>query len=126
MSHAHALAHHHDPEEMLKHIKVYVVVFLALALLTGVTVWASYIHVATWLHITIAMTIAAVKAGMVIAFFMHLITEKKLIRSILVLTGVFFIVLILLTLFVTDTNAPSSPIPYPGKAMNVPIEHIGL
>lgn len=122
MSHA----HHHDPEEMLKHIRVYVVVFLALAILTCLTVWASYIHVATWLHITIAMTIATVKAGMVMAFFMHLITEKKLIAGVLGLTGVFFIVLLMLTLFTTDTMGPSSPLPYHPTAMDVPIEHKGI
>ena len=70
--------------------------------------------------------IASVKAGMVMAFFMHLITEKKLIAGVLGLTGIFFIALLLITLFTTDTMGPSSPVPFPPQPMEVPIEHKGF
>ena len=97
----------HHPEEMLKHIKIYIVVFFALAVLTGVTVWASYIHVSPVLHITIAMLIASVKGGLVVAYFMHLITEKKLIYSVLIVTAFLFLVLLLITFFTDDTVGPT-------------------
>ncbi len=96
MDHAHT-------EEMLKHIKIYIFVFVALAVLTLVTVWASHLQVSGTLHIIIAMAIATVKAGLVALFFMHLIDEKKAIYGILIFTVVFFFVLIFITYF-TDMN----------------------
>jgi cytochrome c oxidase subunit 4 len=100
---------HEHAEEMLKHIRIYLVVFLALAVLTAVTVWASYVHVAKWLHLTIALSIATVKGSLVVAFFMHLISEKKLIYSVLILTGFFFIVMVIITLMSDTTVAPLVP-----------------
>jgi cytochrome c oxidase subunit 4 len=100
---------HEHTEDMLKHIKIYLVVFLALSVLTGVTVWASYVHVAMWLHLTIALSIATVKGGLVMAFFMHLISEKKLIYSVCILTGFFFLVMVIITLMSDTTMAPTVP-----------------
>ena len=96
MDHAHT-------EEMLKHIKIYIGVFLALAVLTLVTVWASHLQVSGTMHIIIAMAIATLKAGLVAAFFMHLISENKVLYSILAFTVVFFLVLLFITHF-TDIN----------------------
>lgn len=90
-------------EEMLKHIKIYIFVFLALAVLTLVTVWAAHLHVSSTLHIIIALSIATVKGGLVALFFMHLISEKRTIYSVLAFTVVFFLVLLLVTWF-TDMN----------------------
>lgn len=99
----------HSTEEMLEHIKVYVFVFLALAVLTVITVWASYMHVSPALHVTIAMAIASVKGGLVVAYFMHMITEKKLIYSVCLLTAFFFIFMLLVTFFSEHTIAPRVP-----------------
>ncbi|KAB2837745.1 cytochrome C oxidase subunit IV, partial [bacterium] len=52
---------HGHTEEMLKHIKIYIFVFVALAVLTLVTVWASHLQVSGTLHIVIAMAIATLK-----------------------------------------------------------------
>ena len=100
---------HEHTEEMLKHVKIYLVVFLALAVLTAVTVWASYVHVAKWLHLTIALSIATVKGGLVVAFFMHLISERKLIYSVCILTGFFFLVMVIITFMSDTTVAPLVP-----------------
>lgn len=100
----------HSTEEMLEHIRIYVIVFVALAVLTALTVWAAHLHVSPALHITIAMVIATVKAGLVVAFFMHLISEKKLIYSLLYATGFFFLALLLLTLFTDETMGPTAPL----------------
>ena len=94
---------HGHTEEMLKHIKIYIFVFVALAVLTLVTVWASHLQVSGTMHIIIAMAIATLKAGLVALFFMHLISEKKAIYGILVFTVVFFFGLIFITYF-TDMN----------------------
>ena len=100
---------HGHTEEMLKHIKIYIFVFLALAVLTLVTVWASHLQVSHTMHIVIAMLIASVKAGLVALFFMHLIDEKKAIYGILAFTVVFFLGLIFITYF-TDMNMLRSPL----------------
>lgn len=94
---------HGHTEEMLKHIKIYIFVFVALAVLTLVTVWASHLQVSGTMHIVIAMAIATFKAALVALFFMHLISEKKAIYGILVFTVVFFFVLIFITFF-TNRN----------------------
>ena len=89
-------AHAHDVK---KEVRGYIGVFIALAALTLLTVVASYLHVSTWLHITIALFIAVVKGSLVGAYFMHLISEKKLVYWTLINTGVLFAVLMLLPLF---------------------------
>ena len=86
-------------EEMFKHIKVYIFVFVSLGLLTLVTVWASGLHVSHTLHIIIALSIAALKGALVALFFMHLVSEKKAIYGILAFTVVFFLALMFLTWF---------------------------
>ncbi len=87
-------SHHHTPEEIRKEMRVYLIIFGALAVLTGVTVGVCYgfdlpVHYA----ILVAMFVAVLKGSLVAGFFMHLISEKKLIYGILMLTVLFFIVL---------------------------------
>ena len=89
----------HGPEEIRKHVRVYMAVFGALAVLTVVTVAVSYLHLATPRAIAVALLIATIKASLVAAYFMHLISEKKLIFWVLALCGIFFIVLMLLPSF---------------------------
>ena len=74
-------------EEIKKHVRVYVAIFIALAVLTVVTVGASYLHVSTGMHITIALVIALVKASLVAGYFMHLVSERQLIYWLLALCG---------------------------------------
>jgi len=86
---------HHSPEQIKKEIRVYLIVFGALAALTALTVWACYglkmpVHIA----IAIALVIACTKGFLVAGFFMHLLSEKKLIYSVLALTVFFFAVLL--------------------------------
>ncbi len=85
----------HSPELVQKQIKLYVRVFLALAILTVVTVGVSYIHMPLGLAIVVALFVASIKGTLVAAYFMHLSSEKKIITSILILT-VFFVIFLLL------------------------------
>jgi cytochrome c oxidase subunit IV len=57
--------------------KGYALVWLALMILTAVTVWVSYIHFGV-LNIVVALTVASVKAALVALFFMHLRYEDKI------------------------------------------------
>ena len=96
----------HSVEEMKKHVRVYIAVSVALAALTVLTVWASYLKVSPVMHIVIALAIASVKGGLVMAYFMHLISEKKLIRSVLVLTAFLFLFMIVFTYLGERTRSP--------------------
>jgi len=82
-----------------KHVRTYILVFVSLMVLTLVTVAVSYLHLPVRQAITVALVIATVKGSLVACYFMHLISEKKLILWVLVLTVVFFIVLLLVPVF---------------------------
>ena len=84
----------HTAEEIKKHVRVYIAVFAALAVLTIVTVAVSYLHLPTPKAIAVALTVAAVKGALVAAYFMHLVSERKIIFSILLLTAFFLAVLL--------------------------------
>ncbi|MSS73033.1 MAG: hypothetical protein EXS64_16295 [Candidatus Latescibacteria bacterium] len=89
-------------EEIRKHVRVYMIVFAALAVLTVVTVGVSYIHLPVHTAIIVALIIASVKGSLVAAYFMHLISEEKIIYWVLVLTALFFVVLMLLPTFTSS------------------------
>jgi cytochrome c oxidase subunit 4 len=98
-SHGHgevAAAHHDSPEEFRKHLRSYYVVFVALLCLTAVTVGVSYLKLERSIAIAVALVIATIKAGLVAAVFMHLISEKKVIFAVLALTALFFLLVLAL------------------------------
>ena len=78
-----------------KHVRTYILVFAALAVLTVVTVAVYYIDLSVPMAITVALIIATVKGSLVACYFMHLISEKKLILLMLLMTASFFFVLLL-------------------------------
>lgn len=80
-------------------VRLYITVFVALMALTLITVGVSYLHLAIGQAIIVAMIVATVKGGLVAMYFMHLITEKKLIGLVLAfmlfcLAGMIIIMLI--------------------------------
>jgi cytochrome c oxidase subunit 4 len=79
-----------------KHVRVYITVFVALMALTIITVAISRVHLAVPLAVTVALLVAIIKGSLVACYFMHLISEKKLILAVLVLTVVFFAALLTL------------------------------
>src|SRR6187455_1875440 len=79
-----------------KHVKVYITVFAALMVLTIVTVAISRLHLSTPIAVSVALLVAIVKGSLVACYFMHLISEKKLIYAVLALTVAFFVVLLAL------------------------------
>ena len=83
-------------EDVKGHMGKYYVVFVALLCLTAVTVGVSYLKLARPAAITIALIIASVKAGLVASVFMHLLDEKKVIYAVLLLTVLFFALVLLL------------------------------
>ena len=79
-----------------RHVRAYVLVFVSLMVLTLVTVAVSYWHLPVHKAIAVALLIATVKGSLVACYFMHLISEKKLILWVLVLTVAFFFALLLI------------------------------
>ncbi|MGA9408007.1 MAG: cytochrome C oxidase subunit IV family protein [Bacteroidota bacterium] len=85
-------------EDFKKQAKIYVSVFVTLLALTIITVTISYFNLNVVPAIIIALIIASIKGSLVASYFMHLITEKKVIFAALSLTVVFFLLLIFLPL----------------------------
>jgi cytochrome c oxidase subunit IV len=79
-----------------KHVRVYIGVFVALMVLTIVTVAISRLHLSVPVAVTVALLVATVKGSLVACYFMHLISEKKLILAVLALTAAFFAALLAL------------------------------
>jgi cytochrome c oxidase subunit 4 len=87
---------HSDPAAVKKSVRSYITVFVMLMIFTVITVAASRFHFAVPVAITIALIIAVMKGGMVAGVFMHLSHEKQAIYGTLLLTVVFFLVLLFL------------------------------
>ena len=86
----------HDPAEIDRHVRVYIMVFVALMVLTIVTVAVSRFHLSVPVAVTVALAVAIIKGSLVACYFMHLISERKLIYAVLALTAFFFIALMVL------------------------------
>jgi cytochrome c oxidase subunit 4 len=86
-----------------KHVRVYITVFVALMVLTIVTVAISRFHLPVPIAVTVALLVAIIKGSLVAGYFMHLVSEKKLIYAVLALTVAFFVVLLALPV-VTHSN----------------------
>jgi cytochrome c oxidase subunit 4 len=86
----------HTAAEIDKHVRVYITVFITLMVLTIVTVAISRFHLPVPLAVTVALVVATIKGTLVACYFMHLISEQKLIYAVLGLTVAFFVVLLAL------------------------------
>lgn len=90
----------HEAEHIKAHIKVYVWIFAMLIVGTALTVAVSYVDFQPhWKNIAIGLAIATVKASLVAGWFMHLVSEKKLIYSVMAATVFFFIALCFITIW---------------------------
>jgi cytochrome c oxidase subunit 4 len=86
----------HAAADIDRHVRVYITVFVSLMVLTIVTVAISRFHLPVHLAVTVALIVATIKGSLVACYFMHLISEKKLILAVLALTVVFFVALLFL------------------------------
>ena len=103
----------HDPAEIDKHVRTYIIVFATLLVLTFVTVAVSYLHLSVGPAVAVALVVASFKASLVALFFMHLISERQVILMILGLTVAFAVVLLLLPVItnldhITASNMPAA------------------
>ncbi len=86
-------------EDVKKHVRVYIGVFIALAILTVVTVAVSLLDIPFYPALIVALLIASIKGSLVAAYFMHLISEKQVVMWVLIMAGVFLIAMFILFIF---------------------------
>ena len=92
--------------------KVYFAVFLALMVLTALTVFVATIDMG-WANDVVAMAIAVTKALLVLWFFMHLRYSTR--ATVLTAVAGFFWLAILIFLTLNDYLTRESLFPYLGK-----------
>jgi caa(3)-type oxidase subunit IV len=102
----------HSPDEVRASVRKYLSIGAALFVFTGITVAANQVHLAVPVAITVALIIATLKGSMVASVFMHLSSEKRWIYGALLLTFVFFLVLMSLPSF-TVMDGIGTPIHVP-------------
>lgn len=74
----------HGHDEQHSHVKTYFIMAVVLGILTGIEVAILSVPVPDAVMLTVLYGLAAVKFGLVVAFFMHLKYDNK------ILTGIFF------------------------------------
>lgn len=79
--------------EHIVSIKVYASIFLALMAGTALTVWAGLRDFPGQLNVIIALTIAVIKATLVVLYFMHVRYSSKLIW-VIVTSALFWLVIL--------------------------------
>lgn len=67
----------HAEERHITSNKTYIMVWIALMIFTGITVYVSYIHFGVF-NIVVALGVASIKASIVALFFMHLKFEDSI------------------------------------------------
>jgi len=81
-------------------LKIYVSIFLALLVGTALTVWAGLHDFPGQMNVIIALTIAVIKATLVVLYFMHVRYSSRLIW--VVFTSALFWLAILFALTLSD------------------------
>jgi len=77
-------------------------VLLAIACTTAMMISASYSHIGGWpVKVAAIPAVAAINAFLVAGFLMHLLSEKKMVYTVLLFTVCFFIGLMGLTVWAT-------------------------
>ena len=92
-------------------ISLYVTIFLALMVMTGVTVGAAYVNLGRF-NFLVAMIIACFKASLVIWYFMHVKYQSKLTKLTLA-TGLFFLTILLSMMLLDYSSKAFTPMPQP-------------
>jgi cytochrome c oxidase subunit 4 len=99
-----AAAHgeHHDEIAHPMSIKALVAVWLTLMAFTGLTVFAAQQGLGSQTSFVVAMLIATIKAGLVMAVFMHLWWDKRL--NLFTFLGSFLFVMLFIGMALTDKS----------------------
>jgi cytochrome c oxidase subunit 4 len=78
-------------------VRTNVLVFIALLVLLVMTVGAAYLPLGV-MHVPVAMTIATIKAVLIVLFFMHLLHSHRLMMVVAVGSFLWLAIMVVLTL----------------------------
>jgi caa(3)-type oxidase subunit IV len=92
-------AGHGSHGDIDRQVRIYILVFVSLMVLTLVTVAVSRQHLPVGQAVAVALIVASIKGSLVACYFMHLISEKKLIYWVLAFTVAFFFAVLLLPMW---------------------------
>lgn len=88
----------HDDNHHIVSYAANIRVWIVLLILTWLTITAAYFHFGN-MAVAIALVIATVKAGVVLAYYMHLKFDSKILTVLLLVTMLVFSSFIVLTFF---------------------------
>jgi len=117
MSAEHAYAHDSHAGGHVSPVSLYITIFLALMVLTGVTVAAAFVNLGQF-NFLVAMIIACFKASLVIWYFMHVKYQSRLTK-LTVATGLFFLAVLLGLMLVDYGSKGFTPMPPPTDSESV-------
>jgi cytochrome c oxidase subunit 4 len=83
--------------EHIVSVRIYLIIFLALMALTGVTVSAAFYNLGP-LNVIVALAIAVFKATLVILYFMHVRFSSRLTQVVVAAGFFWLVIMIVLTL----------------------------
>lgn|SRR5579883_1859609 len=92
-------------------VKTYVAILVALTVLTVLTVAISFLPLAGGWHVAAGMAVGAIKATLVVLFFMHAMHSPRITWCVIVIAIFFILILFSLTLadFTTRSLLPFMP-----------------
>lgn len=100
-----------NPKESYHHVTpkhVYVGVFVALLVLTGITYLVSYADLGP-ASLPVAMFVATIKASLVVGFFMHLKYEDRVFAFMFATSLIFVAIFFMVTLFDISKSGELNP-----------------
>ena len=89
------MSKHSEHGQHVHSYSIYILVWLALMILTGVTVAVAGINFGT-LTVATALIIASIKTFLVLSIFMHLRVEQKVFKTFVIVAFLFFLISIVL------------------------------
>jgi caa(3)-type oxidase subunit IV len=101
-----------QPVNLKSYIRLCAVVFVVVLCTTSAMIATSFAHIGAandWtLKVALILAIAVVNAFLVAGYLMHLLSEKKLVYTVLIFTVFFFIGLVGLTMFAMNDFPPGT------------------
>ena len=101
---------HEHPVNFQDYLRRCLYIFIAILCATSLMIWISYLpeHYTWAAKVGMILAVASANAFVVAGFLMHLISEKKMIYTILAFTVIFVIGLFALTLYAMNDFPPGT------------------
>jgi caa(3)-type oxidase subunit IV len=98
-----------QPVNLKSYFRLCAVVFVVVLCTTALMIYASFLpHFGRTAKVTMILAIAVVNAFLVAGYLMHLLSEKKMVYTVLIFTVIFFIGLMGLTMFAMNDFPPGT------------------